>query len=189
MGCSSIYTLHFIQWYHSILTVSHKLTIGYNAERASNKTPDTNVYGASYQPLLHFVILQWRALHCPHPNFDLLSLHKLEQFALKFSPVAKQWPLSGEPVMFNMSEIHIGLVRFVSPQQQVFHLGWWLDLNVLGQKTPEETALTSEHAYMLEKSLGEHAYLSHIWILEIHIRKHSLFQNTRNSLERKIIWY
>lgn len=160
MDCSSIYTLHVIKRYHSILTVSHQLTIRNNAEWASNKTPDTNIYRGIITAPTAFC--HWSALHCPHPNFDLLSLHKLEQFALKFSPVAKQWPLSGELMMFKMSEIHIGLVRFVSPKQQMFRIGWWPDLNVLGQQTPVETALPSEHAYMLEKSLREHACLSHI---------------------------
>lgn len=48
-------------------------------------------------------------------------MHKLEKYALNFSSMAMQCLVPRDQVMFNMSEIHIGLVRFVSPQQQVFH--------------------------------------------------------------------
>lgn len=41
--------------------------------------------------------------------------------------------MSGDWVIFKMSEIHIGLARFVPQKQQVFNHRWWLQWNVLGQ--------------------------------------------------------
>lgn len=72
-------------------------------------------------PVFFFFALMYISL-CAGLNFDLQSVHKLEKYVLEFHPLEKAQPvMSGDWVIFKMSEIHIGLVRFVPPQKQVFN--------------------------------------------------------------------
>lgn len=56
-------------------------------------------------------------------NFDLSSVHKLEKYVLEFHAAEKRRVMSGDWVIFKMSEKRIGLARFVPRQQQVFNHG------------------------------------------------------------------
>lgn len=97
-------------------------------------------------------ILHWCIFHCPRLNFDLLSIHKLEKYALEFHPAEKLCLMSGDWVIFKMSEIHIGLVCFVSPQQQVFNHSWWLKLNALGQDQPRRWSFSKPYKLQINNS-------------------------------------
>lgn len=148
-GIQEIIKLRFVFCYHFISVLYNKIWETSLIFMSVFAAQDS--INAPLSPLLFCAlvcsqfILHWCIFHCPRLNFDLLSIHKLEKYALEFHPAEKLCLMSGDWVIFKMSEIHIGLVCFVSPQQQVFNHSWWLKLNALGQDQPRRWSFSKPY--------------------------------------------